>query len=107
MCNLEFRIIRRRQATKPLWLILPLLFIILAPINLAYAERSSSADYAIRWHTMDGGGLSQGGEYTLQGAIGQPDTGSMQGGSYALVGGYWSAFIQWWSQYLPAILRTP
>lgn len=75
---------------------------------VARAEQSPSTDYAIIWHTIDGGGgVSQGGNYTLQGTLGQPDAGSLQGGDYILAGGYWAAFKQWWSQYLPVILSTP
>lgn len=108
MHNLAYIFTRQRQAIKQILLTLPLLLIIFMPINFALAERSHSAGYAITWHTVDGGGgLSQGGVYTLQGSIGQPDVGILQGDGYALVGGYWSAFTQWWSQYLPAILRTP
>jgi hypothetical protein len=45
----------------------------------------------IDWFTMDGGGgTSTGGVYTIQGTIGQPDAGLMSGGSYSLVGGFWS-----------------
>jgi hypothetical protein len=47
--------------------------------------------YAIDWFTIDGGGgTSTGGVYTLSATIGQPDAGSMSGGTYALIGGFWS-----------------
>jgi len=85
-----------------------LLVLLWAPVNLTHAQRFFVADYAINWHTVDGGGgLSRGGGYSLQGAIGQPDVGSLQGGDFALAGGYWSALQEWWSQYLPVIFRTP
>ena len=48
--------------------------------------------YQISWRTVDGGGgvsKSAGGEYTLQGTIGQHDAGSSQGGTYNLDGGFW------------------
>jgi hypothetical protein len=54
-----------------------------------------SAAYAqglldIPWWTTDGGGgLSQGGNYTLHGTAGQPDAAYSQGGSYTLSGGFW------------------
>jgi len=49
--------------------------------------------YEIDWYTIDGGGgFSEGGGYTLQGTIGQPDTGAMAGDSYELAGGFWPAF---------------
>jgi len=46
--------------------------------------------YAIDWHTIDGGGdTSTGGVYSVSGTIGQPDAGAMSGGSYTLHGGFW------------------
>jgi hypothetical protein len=54
---------------------------------------TGSAQYAIDWFTIDGGGgQSAGGVYTLNGTIGQPDAGRSSGGSYTLRGGFWSAF---------------
>lgn len=45
----------------------------------------------INWFTIDGGGgTSSGGQFTLSGTIGQADTGILTGGSYTLVGGFWS-----------------
>lgn len=42
------------------------------------------------WWTAEGGGdLSQGGEYALQGSIGQADAGRFAGGAYRLDGGFW------------------
>jgi hypothetical protein len=47
-------------------------------------------DYKIVWSTIDGGGgRSTGGQYVLTGTIGQPDAGSMSGGQYKLLGGFW------------------
>jgi hypothetical protein len=56
--------------------------------------------FAIDWHTHDGGGAggtssSVGGGYDLAGTIGQPDASSpaspMTGGAFQLVGGFWAA----------------
>ena len=45
--------------------------------------------YEISWYTIDGGaGTSTGGQYTLTGTIGQPDTGWSSGGRYELFGGF-------------------
>jgi hypothetical protein len=53
----------------------------------------ASAQYAIDWSTLDGGGgQSSGGIYTLAGTIGQPDAATSTGGAYTLQGGFWSAF---------------
>jgi hypothetical protein len=39
---------------------------------------------------MDGGGgTSTGGVYSVSGTIGQPDAGTMSGGPFTLVGGFW------------------
>src|SRR5439155_18754586 len=40
-----------------------------------------------------GGGTSSGGNYTLAGTIGQPAAGTLEGGSYQLVGGFWNDLI--------------
>lgn len=51
---------------------------------------SATAQYAIDWYTIDGGGgTSSGGGYTLSGTIGQPDAGTLVGGNYRLDGGFW------------------
>lgn len=50
--------------------------------------------YAIDWFTIDGGGgASSGGNYTLSGTIGQPDAGTLSGGTLSLQGGFWPGFI--------------
>jgi hypothetical protein len=51
---------------------------------------TATAQYAIDWYTIDGGGgTSSGGSYTLSGTIGQPDAGTLAGGTYVLEGGFW------------------
>ena len=71
---------------------LPVLFLV-ASIGVTHAN-----DYAIDWYSIDGGGAgvsnaSTGGNYTLSGAIGQPDARNhpepMSGGDYKLTGGFW------------------
>ena len=58
------------------------------------------AQYAIPWHTIDGGGsTSTGGVYTVSGTIGQADAGGpMTNGVYSLTGGFWA---------LPQAVQTP
>src|SRR5260370_40045406 len=54
----------------------------------------ANAQYAIDWFTIDGGGgASSGGNFTLTGTIGQPDTGTLSGGNYTLQGGFWPGII--------------
>lgn len=46
--------------------------------------------FTLSWSTVDGGGgKSSGGSYSLNGTIGQPDAGSMSGGTFDLAGGFW------------------
>jgi len=78
---------------------------------LAFLVQGAPNDYAVPWWTVDGGdGTSQsaGGQYTLQGTIGQPDAGSSQGGDYSLEGGFWAGLREWITQFfihLPLVLR--
>jgi len=52
---------------------------------------SAQADYDISWYTIDGGGGTSGnGDFVLNATIGQPDAGTMTGGDFILVGGFWS-----------------
>ena len=47
-------------------------------------------DYAVTWHTIDGGGgQSSGGPYMLTGTIGQPDADWSSGEEYEVLGGFW------------------
>ena len=44
-----------------------------------------TAQYSLDWFSIDGGaGTSTGGVYSVSGTIGQPDAGTMAGGSYTL-----------------------
>jgi hypothetical protein len=86
-----------------------LITLVLFLLFIAGTALAASNDYAITWWTVDGGGgVSQGGDYTLQGTIGQPDTGSSQGGEYSLVGGFWAGIVDWVGQFLihlPVVFR--
>ena len=60
---------------------------------LAVFTGSAFAQYAVDWHTVDGGGgTSTGGVYAVSGTIGQPDASltTLAGGPYTLNGGFWS-----------------
>ena len=51
---------------------------------------ASAQNYEIDWFTTDGGGgISSDAQYILNGTIGQPDAGTLSGGSYTLEGGFW------------------
>jgi hypothetical protein len=59
--------------------------------SVAPASAQSGGGYDLAWNTIDGGGVinSTGGAYSFSGTIGQPDAGTMNGGSYTLNGGFW------------------
>ncbi|MCP5528072.1 MAG: hypothetical protein H7A47_14870 [Verrucomicrobiales bacterium] len=62
------------------------------------------AQYSIEWSTIDGGGgTSTGGDYTLNGTVGQPDAGRISGGDFALSGGFWSVLAVVESPEAPAL----
>ena len=65
-----------------------------AAMILALAPSAFAQDFAINWYTIDGGGgFSTGGDFELEGTIGQPDAGptagAMTGGDFELTGGFW------------------
>jgi hypothetical protein len=72
---------------KRILLLLAACALLIISAGAAYAQGTLE----LPWWTADGGGgLSQGGDFTLHGTAGQPDAGSMQGGDYALSGGFWA-----------------
>jgi hypothetical protein len=68
----------------------------------------SQSGYDLSWYTIDGGGAlnSSGGGYSLSGTIGQPDAGSMGGGTYQLNGGFWGGAAIDYKVYLPLVLKS-
>ena len=64
----------------------------LALLALVAPSSLLAQNYAISWYKITGGGgTSTGGVYSVNGTIGQPDASApMTGGSYSLVGGFWS-----------------
>ncbi len=65
-------------------------FVVIATGPIALSQ------YAVDWHSIDGGGAmsSTGGTYAVAGTIGQPDASSfaapMSGGTFSVVGGFWA-----------------
>jgi hypothetical protein len=88
------------------WLLLAVLLLgLVSPIRAAV-----SADYTIGWWTVDGGGAeSTGGNYVLNGTIGQPDASpALTGGFYTVQGGFWGVALPAqteWRLYLPLVTR--
>ncbi len=63
--------------------------------------------YELAWNTIDnGGGASSHMGYTLQGTIGQPDTGTLFNGEYTLTGGFWFSAVVQQRIYLPLVLKS-
>ena len=59
---------------------------------LCCALATMAQSYSLDSFTIaGGGGASSGGGYSMNGTIGQPDTGTMSGGNYSLTGGFWGA----------------
>ncbi len=87
-------------ASCPLIPVLCLLLILLCPV--------ASAQYAIDWATIDGGGGSSvGGVYSLSGTVGQPDAGALSGGNFTLVGGFWALPIAVQTEGAPTLAIVP
>jgi len=63
-------------------------------LSFLLALSASAQTYSIDWFKIaGGGGASTGSVYTVTGTIGQHDAGGpLTGGSYSLVGGFWSLF---------------
>lgn len=80
---------RRRRAQLRFRVVAMLLAAALLALPIKVAAQSGG--YDMGWHTVDGGGatFSMGSGYTLGGAIGQPDAGTLNSGSYTLRGGFW------------------
>jgi hypothetical protein len=71
------------------------------------ADTQAGSGYDLSWNTVDGGGamFSTGGSYSLGGTIGQPDAGTLSGGSYTLNGGFWGGAALNYNIYLPLVLK--
>lgn len=55
------------------------------------ANEATAQQFSIPWYTIDsGGGYASGGNFELEGTIGQHDAGpTMTGGQFAVTGGFW------------------
>lgn len=71
---------------------LSLVYALIAAALAAVTTASTTIGYGLDWWTIDGGGgsASSGGSYVLDGTVGQPDAGTMNGGTYSLTGGFWA-----------------
>ncbi len=101
-------------------ILIPIVVVLLIGITTANAQRTpalaryrasavqvndpaaSHSGYSIDWYTIDGGGAT----FSIGGSIGQPDAGSLSGGSYQLNGGFWGGLIINYNIYLPLVLKS-
>jgi hypothetical protein len=91
--------------------VLVIMFVCLAFAGWVTVRAQSGSDYDLTWNTLDGGGgVSRSGVYALGGTIGQPDAGTLNGGGYTLVSGFWQSGAVSQSLdhdiYLPSVLRN-
>jgi len=70
---------------------------------------NARAQYAVDWHTIDGGGgTSTGGVYSVSGTIGQPAAGgAMTNGQYSVTGGFWALPLAVQTVGAPALKIAP
>ena len=68
----------------------------------------SAQNYSINWSTIDGGGSSTGGVYSVSGTIGQPDAGGpLTNGQYSVTGGFWALPLAVPSVGAPTLVIVP
>ncbi len=72
------------------------LFVIISLMGLfCISPTRSEQAYTLRiWTVAAGGGTSEGGNYTLNGSIGQPGAGTKKGATYTLLGGFWGSEME-------------
>ena len=92
---------------KPTRKILLALAALLLLAGGAAVHAQTGGGYDLSWNTVDGGGamFSTGGSYSLGGAIGQPDAGTLSGGGYTLAGGFWGGALVEYKVFLPLVLK--
>jgi hypothetical protein len=59
-------------------------------LGLAWLSPCQGSTFDLSWYTVGGGGgVSTGSVYAVTGTIGQPEAGTLSGGPFTLVGGFW------------------
>ena len=90
------------------------LVLLVAALAFGASSALAAEGYTLDWWTVDnGGGTSQSAavaanQYTLSGTIGQWDAGTVEGGDYALAGGFWNRWIAGvyhFLVYLPLLIK--
>jgi hypothetical protein len=67
----------------------------LVALLATFANRLDAQSYSVRWFKIaGGGGAATGGQYSLNGTIGQFDAGGpLTGGQYSVIGGFWAPAV--------------
>ncbi len=91
-----------------LYLLAVLAFLVLN-VRVGYAEPQVVTDaYEVSWYTVAGGGgqVLKGGAFSLQGTVGQFDTGVASGGAFTNCSGFWIQLDSvGYELYLPLVHR--
>ena len=84
----------------------PLFILVGAAITILTSGPILAQSYEVAWWKVaGGGGSSTANKYTLSGTIAQAEAGSLTGGNYTLLGGFWGITMQQYI-HLPLILRN-
>jgi len=63
---------------------------------LLAASPLAAQEFTLDWFAVAaGGGESGGGDFQLRATVGRPDAGNLAGGTFEIVGGFWSVMISW------------
>ncbi len=101
-----------KNLTKSRFIILLGAILLLTPVIVTNSQAQTGGNFEIIRSTLDGGGeSSSGGDFIIQGTIGQMDStnpNALTGGIYSLSGGFWTADIggNLKINYLPVILKS-
>ena len=91
-----------KLTTKP-WIVLPVLIVL---ITLVVTPVMAAGIMEIdRYIIGSGGGTATGGDYTLNGTIGQPVIGNASHANLDLCSGFWCKIVDYYKTILPLILR--
>mgnify|MGYP006300189215 CR=1 FL=1 len=83
--------------------------LVLGLLMIGAPAQANDTDPTLNWWTADGGGgtwTGAGGEYVLDGTVGQPDARIWGDGNDVLVGGFWAGVAMIYDVYLPLVLRN-
>ena len=86
------------------WILLSVLIVLL---TLVVTPVMAAGIMEIDWYVIgSGGGTATGGNYTLNGTIGQPVVGLSSSADLDLCSGFWCKLLEHYKIFLPQILRN-